>query len=127
MRRRLRRLAEPARAPHCLLCVLSSGGGGRGGVQGTIPAPVALALWPPLRCPGRFGQGQRAAFLTFEGNRVPAPSEGRAWTVWGDRRWEVWVRQRARGSGQVLEDIGGRGRGRGFGGQAEGVDRFGGE
>lgn len=36
-------------------------------MQGTIPAPVALALWPLLRCRGRFGQGRRAAFLTFGG------------------------------------------------------------
>ena len=83
----------PARAPHCLLCVLSSGGGGggsggRGGEQGAIPAPVAPALWPPppppqLRCPGCFGQGQRAVFLTFVGGggRVPAPSGERAWAV----------------------------------------------
>lgn len=80
----------PARAPHCLLCVLSSGGGGggsggRGGEQGAIPAPVAPALWPPpppqLRCPDRFGQGQRAVFLTFVegwvgGGQGPGPERG---------------------------------------------------
>lgn len=124
----------PARAPHCLLCVLSSGGGGgsggRGGERGAIPAPVAPALWrpppPQLRYPGRFGQGQRAAFLTFGGHSVPAPSEGRAWAVWGDPapgalggiedegfwagvggRWGQGLGERLRGGGwRVWADLG---------------------
>ena len=126
-------MAVPARAPHCLLCVLSSGGGGgsggRGGEQGAIPAPVAPALWRPpppqqLRCPGRFGQGQRAAFLTFGGHSVPAPSEGRAWAVWGTRHRGLWVGWRAKGSGQVLEDVGGRGWGRGCAGAGGGCGQI---
>ena len=101
------------RAPHCLLCVLSSGGGG--GEQGAVPAPVAPALWPPpLRCPGRFGQGQRAAFLTFVrgwggGRTGPGPRAERAWAVRGDPALGALVGWGAKGSGQVLEDVGGSG------------------
>ena len=128
----------PARAPHWLLCVLSSGGGGggsggRGGEQGVIPAPVAPALWPPpppqLRCPGCFGQGQRAVFLTFVEGGGGAGSRPRAGRGRGlceeTRRWGLWVGWRVKGSGQVLEDVGGRGWGRGCGGRLEGVGRFG--
>lgn len=63
--------------------------------------------------PGRFGQGQWAAFLTFGGDRVPALREGRAWAVCGDPAPGVWLGWRVRGSGQVLEDVRGRGWGRG--------------
>lgn len=48
-------------------------------------------------------------------------------SVGGDPAPGVSVGWKARGSGQVLEDIGGRGCERGLGGLAEGVGRLGGE
>lgn len=118
------------RAPHCLLCVLSSGDGrGPGGKQGAITASGVPALWLPLPRgdPTALSKGSgRLPHLCGYG--VLARARGGRGHCGGTQRRGVRVGWRAPGSGQVLEDTGGRGRGgEGFGGHVAGVGRFGGE